>query len=146
MSRVLENLAVIEDTLRIRHERLAKSLAQEEDTKMLQKHAYVETLSEAQQQVALLRLDIGDKWPQPDVIDSYIFLVSEIGEVGDALLHSNHGHRGDYVRNHPKECDLDAELGDAYLMLCTLATCLDIDLDCALQDCIDKLKRTHDTT
>ena len=100
-------------------------------------------MSEAQQQVALLRLDIGDQWPDTDVMDSYVFLVSEIGEVGDALIRTNHGHRGDYVRNNPKECCLRAELGDAYLMLCTLATCLGIDLDKALQDCIDKLRSNY---
>ena len=110
------------------------------------RHVCMETLSKAQQRVALLRLDIGDKWPQPDVMDSYVFLVSEIGEVGDALIRTNHGHRGDYVRNNTKYVDVAAELGDAYLMLCTLATCLGVDLDTALQDCIDKLRRKHGAT
>lgn len=174
MSRILENLAVIERALALRHKRLARSMAQEEDAKMMKgsiaravllagaeeipmaqreelpaeamtraKHVYMETLSEAQQQVAMLRLEIGDMWPDTDVMDSYVFLVSEVGEVGDALLRLNYGHRRDYVRNNSKRPDLNAELGDVYLMLCTLATCLGIDLDEALQDRIDHLRSRH---
>lgn len=108
------------------------------------KHVYIETLSKAQQDVATLRLEIGDKWPEPDVMDSYVFLVSEIGEVGDALLRSNYGHRGDYSRTRAITDDIPHELGDVLLMLCTLATCLGIDLDEALQNCIDKLKSKHE--
>ena len=88
-------------------------------------------------------LDIGDKWPQPDVMDSYVFLVSEIGEVGDALLRGNYGHRADYSRNNTKYVDVAAELGDVFLMRCTLATCLGVDLDTALQDCIDHFREKY---
>jgi len=160
MSNILENLATIERALVIRAERFVSELAAKEDAAMLglpmaqreellaeamtnAKHVYMKTLSKAQQQVAWLRLDIGDTWPDPDIVDSYIFLVSEIGEVGDALLRANYGHRGDYARNNSKQPDLVAELGDVYLMLCTLATCLGIDLDSALQGRIDHLKEKY---
>jgi len=163
MSDVLENLATIERALAIQAERMARSLAIEEDAAFLAlpmackeellaeamtsaRHDYMETLSKAQQKVALLRLDIGDRWPDPDVMDSYVFLVSEVGEVGDALLRQNYGHRGDYSRTRAMTDDIPHELGDVFLMLCTLATCLGIDLDSALQGCIDKLREKHDTT
>jgi len=128
MSSVIENLATIERSLQIRRARLAKST------------------SLAQQKVFRLRNDIGDKWPDPDVFDSWAFLVTEVAEIGDALLRSNYGHRDNYSRNNTKEADIAAELGDAYLMLCTLATALGVDLDSALQGCIDKLRAKYDTT
>lgn len=73
-------------------------------------------------------------WPEPDVIDSYIFLVTEVGEVGDLLMRSGHSLYK-YVRNSPDEATperLAHELGDVMLMLCTLATQLGIDLEAAL--------------
>ena len=106
-------------------------------------HLYLDALSQAQQDVSLLRLEIEDRWPDPDVMDSYVFLVSEIGEVGDALLRAGYGHRTDYSRNNTKYVDVAAELGDVYLMLCTLATALGVDLDQALQECIEKLRRKY---
>jgi NTP pyrophosphatase (non-canonical NTP hydrolase) len=137
MSNILEHLAAAEEFVAARQLKLAQALALEEDAVMM-------NLSMAQQRVAMLRLEIGDKWPDPDVMDSYVFLVSEIGEVGDALLRANFGHRGDYSRNHAKQVDVAAELGDVFLMLCTLATTLGVDLDSALQGCIDKLKEKHE--
>jgi NTP pyrophosphatase (non-canonical NTP hydrolase) len=97
----------------------------------------------SQHKVSQLRCDLEGEWPYPDTVDSYIFLVSEIGEVGDALLRVGYGHRSNYVRNREKEVVVAAELGDVYLMLCTLATCLGVDLDDALQDCIDKLRSKY---
>jgi len=107
-------------------------------------HVYIGSLSKAQRKVAELRLDIGDKWPDPDVMDSWTFLVTEVGEAGDALLRAGYGHRTDYSRNSAKESNVRNELGDVYLMLCTLATCLGVDLDSALQDRIDHLREKHD--
>lgn len=164
MSDILENLAAAERFLAQYASRVAYAVALDEDAKWREtmtmaqqeellaeamtnaKHVCIEDLSEAQQRVALLRLEIGDKWTQPDVMDSYVFLVSEIGEVGDALLRANFGHRRDYSRNNTKYADVAAELGDVFLMLCTLATTLGIDLDSALQGCVDKLRSKHDTT
>jgi len=163
MSDVLRNIAILDAVLQGEAEKQTRRLAEEEDAEWTSipmackeellaeamtnaRHIYIETLSKAQQDVAMLRLDIGDLWPDPGVIDSYVFLVSEVGEVGDVLLRRGYGHRGDYVRNNEKETLLEAELGDVYLMLCTLATELGIDLDSALQGCIDKLRKKHDTT
>lgn len=165
MSDILANLVVLEAAIQDRAEELVRRMAMAEDAEMMKSsvaradeaamtqalaeamtnatHVYIGTLSKAQRRVAELRLDIGDLWPDPDVMDSYVFLVSEVGEVGDVLLRRGYGHRGDYARNHEKEVLLEAELGDVFLMLCTLATALGVDLDSALQGCIDKLRSKH---
>ena len=97
-----------------------------------------------QEAVRQLREAIEDKWPTPDVIDSYLFLVSEIGEVGDALLRAGYGSRGDYIRHHATRVrELEAELGQVLLMLCTLASALDIDLRIALAIEVDKVYERH---
>jgi len=62
-------------------------------------------------------------------LDAYLFLVSEVGEVGDAIVHS----RDEWVRNHPdKTRDLKEELADAYMMLAITADLFGVDLDEAL--------------
>lgn len=62
-------------------------------------------------------------------LDAYLFLVSEVGEVADALVHGN----ADWVRNNPnKERRLDHELADAYMMLAITADLSGVDLDEAL--------------
>lgn len=107
-----------------------------EDTKIRPTH-------KGQQQVADLRETIGDKWPHPDAFDSWAFLITEVGELGDALLRRGYGALSYYVRNNPREADLAKELGDVYLMLCTLATRLEIDLGEALQERVTYLKEKH---
>lgn len=96
-----------------------------------------------QRDVAALRVVIGDKWPHPDAMDSWAFLVTEVGEVGDALLRYGYGTKQNYSRNNEREADLVKELGDVYMMLCTLATCLEIDLGEALQERVVYLKEKH---
>lgn len=66
----------------------------------------------AQQRVRALRDLISDKFSSPPVLDAWCWLVTEVGEAGvtEAALH---------------------ELGDVFLMLCTLATGLGIDLQVA---------------
>lgn len=96
-----------------------------------------------QQLVADLRAVVGDKWPTPNVFDSWAFLVTEVGELGDVLLRRGYGDSQGYVRNNPKEADLVKELGDVYLMLCTLATCLEVDLGEALQERVAYLQKKH---
>lgn len=100
---------------------------------------YVKPRHKGQTEVVEMREAIGSRWPMPDVLDSWAFLVTEIGEIGDALLRLGYGHGGDYLRNHARECDIRSELADAYLMLCTLASLLEIDLGEALEECIDDL-------
>lgn len=82
-------------------------------------------------------------WPHPTTLDSWVFLVTEVGEVGDALIRQGYGERSAYSRNRDKHPDLQKELGDVYLMLCTLATHLGVDLDEALDEVIYALKRKH---
>lgn len=74
--------------------------------------------------------------------DAYIFLMSEIGEVGDALMRQREG----WVRNNPdKEVDLADELADTYMMLWLLADSYNIDLDEALKNKLErKLNEHHD--
>lgn len=88
-----------------------------------------------QNAVKVLRATIPpDVWPTPDAVDSFVFLVSEVGEVGSLLMRSDHSLHN-YTRNSSDEATperLAQELGDIQLMLCTLATQLGIDLEAAL--------------
>lgn len=75
-------------------------------------------------------------WPEPDVLDSYVFLVSEVGEIGDALMRSSYSLH-EYTRNRDRENGtsmgrVEHEIGDTMLMLCTLATAMGVNLDVAL--------------
>lgn len=72
-------------------------------------------------------------WPSPPVMDCWAFLVTEVSEIGDALLRLGYGERSDYVRSNPKESDLQAELCDTYFMLLSLANLLDCDLSKGLE-------------
>ena len=64
-----------------------------------------------------------------EALDSFLFLVSEVGELSDVMV----TQRGDWVRNHPdKERDLEFELADIYMMLAITADLLGVDLDKAL--------------
>lgn len=66
-----------------------------------------------------------------DALDSYLFMVSEVGEVGDAIVNV----RNDWVRNNPdRDRNLGAELADVYMMLAITADLYDVDLDQALLD------------
>ena len=58
-----------------------------------------------------------------DPIDAYLFLTSEIGELGDAIVHG----RGEWVRNHDKEREIGPELGDILMMLYVTAKQLGAD-------------------
>jgi len=52
-----------------------------------------------------------------DPIDAFLFLMSEIGEVADAIVHT----RGAWVRNNERERDFGPEIGDSLMMLCVTA-------------------------
>ena len=107
-------------------------------------------MSHMQQAVADLRRDIGNKWKTPTTIDSYVWLVTEIGELGDVLMRLGYGERQDYVRNRPSKDvvadmnQLKSELGDTILMLCTLANRVGINLDHALQERIHHFRRKYE--
>ena len=91
-------------------------------------------LSSIQERVDLMRVRLVELWPHPLCIDSYVYLVSEIGELGDALLRL---YRPSDKRSHPtpsasRKVLLDAiakEIADVEIMLCTVASHLDIDIE-----------------
>ena len=91
-----------------------------------------------QKKVARLRKALEGIWPHPSVFDSWAFVVTEVAEVGDALLRSGYGENS-YKRNREKEMDLPGELADVYFMLITLANHLDVDLSLELDICVSKL-------
>ena len=90
-----------------------------------------------QKKVARLRVALVGIWPHPTTFDSWAFLVTEVSEIGDALLRSGYGGNS-YKRNHEKEVDIPSELADAYLMLITLANDLEVDLGLELDKCVSK--------
>jgi len=90
-------------------------------------------MTEDQLIVKWLRKDLEGHWPHPGPLDTWVFLVTEIGEVGDAMLRLGYGEL-EYLRNSQKDPDIKHELGDVYLMLCTLANHFDIDLSEALEE------------
>jgi NTP pyrophosphatase (non-canonical NTP hydrolase) len=64
---------------------------------------------------------------EPDTTQSFMFLTSEMGELGDALVHT----QTKWVRNNPqnkgKENAVEDEIGDCLMMLVKLADTLGID-------------------
>jgi len=85
-----------------------------------------------QQRVVDLRQLLKDDWPHPPVLDAWAFLVTEVAELGDVLLRLGFGQQ-EYVRHHDKEPNVANELADVYLMLCTVANHLGVDLSFALE-------------
>lgn len=83
--------------------------------------------------VALYRyyLNTGD-WKTPSVIDCIRFTIQELTETDSALMKAG-WQSGDHVRNNPLSKDdameqVRVEIGQAFVMLCTLANLLEIDL------------------
>ena len=101
-------------------------------------------MNNAQQAVADLRKKVeGSLWKEPDAMDTWAFLVTEVAEVGDILLRFE---RPEYYRNTSKDADrakLIYELGDVMVMLATLANIYNIDLDNACYVTINKLLTKH---
>jgi NTP pyrophosphatase (non-canonical NTP hydrolase) len=61
---------------------------------------------------------------QPDANQSYLFLVSEIGELADALV----ANQAQWVRNNPdRERDISAEIGDVLMMLTVFSMEMGVD-------------------
>lgn len=94
-------------------------------------------------EVRVLREDLDGIWPHPDIMDSWAFLVTEVAEVGDALLRMGYGSKT-YTRNTWKEPDLSGELADVYLMLLTLVNHFGYDLSTLLQAKIRQFRRKHE--
>jgi len=99
----------------------------------------------AQKRVALMRVRLAGIFPHTNPKDSWMYLVTEVSEVGDLLLRiENQEHR----RNHPIPAGelkpmLIEELGDVMLMLSTLANHYDIDLETACANSCHKLETKH---
>lgn len=96
-----------------------------------------------QTRVTILRKRLGKKWPWPGIFDSWAFLVTEVGEIGDSLLRAGFGSQDSYVRHHEGDENPQKELADAYIMLCTLASHLYVDLSEAL---VARLKEIEERT
>ena len=99
----------------------------------------------AQRREALMRARLAGIFPHTNPKDSWMYLVTEVAEVGDILLRiENQEHK----RNHPIPAGeladrLIEELGDVMLMLSTLANHYDIDLDVACEASCHKLEAKH---
>ena len=72
-------------------------------------------------------------WPK-NVSQSMLFLMSELGELADAIVNE----MADWVRNNPgRERKIGPEIGDVLMMLIVTASFFDID---PLQAMLDKMK------
>jgi NTP pyrophosphatase (non-canonical NTP hydrolase) len=56
-------------------------------------------------------------------VKAFLFLVSEIGEIADAMVHG----MDNWVRNNEREREVGPELGDALMMLCVTAERHNVD-------------------
>ncbi len=97
---------------------------------------------EGQTKVAKFRNRYEDEWYTPPPYDAWGYLVTEVAEIGDGLLRLGYGLLKRSVRTHDVQPDLSMELGDAYMMLCTLANLLCIDLNLALDQSLAKVEDT----
>ena len=96
---------------------------------------------DAQRRVAEMRERLKGRFPHPGSMDSWIYLVTEVAEVGDILLRMQNP---DHKRTHedgeePLQDQLEKELGDVMMMLCTLANHykVSLELEC-IACCLDK--------
>jgi len=71
---------------------------------------------------------------QPDANQAFLFLVSEVGELSDALV----ADQANWVRNNPdRERQIPAEVGDILMMLTVFAATQGID---PIQAMLEKMK------
>lgn len=60
----------------------------------------------------------------PDANQAYLFLVSEVGELADALV----ANQADWVRNNPdRDRSIEPEIGDVLMMLTVFASQMGVD-------------------
>lgn len=72
---------------------------------------------------------------KPDSRQALLFLVSEVGELADAIVHQE----ADWVRNNEKARSVEDEVGDVLMMLTALCIALDIDpIQCMLEKMVKK--------
>lgn len=94
----------------------------------------------AQERVEALRATLGERFGSPGAMDAYTFLVSEVGELGDALLRSGYGTQLYPVRRQPTARLVADELGDVLFMLATLASVIGCRLEDCLSDTLTKIE------
>lgn len=70
------------------------------------------------------------RWKLPDQNQAFTFLVSEVGEVADAM--TRRADFGDFPRHAYRSPDVALELADVVTMACVTAAAMGIDLDAAL--------------
>lgn len=92
--------------------------------------------------VARFRARVAQDFPTPGLRDAYIYLTTEVGELGDLLLRTL---RPADLRTDPDKLPtrgaLVDEIGDTLFMLATVANHLDISLTEALAHTLDKVDR-----
>ncbi len=105
-------------------------------------------MNKFQSTVALYRqhLDTCD-WKTPGVVDCSRFVMQEAAETDSALMKAGYQNT-DHARNHPVSSgdamkQVEEEIGQAYVMLCTLANLLSIDLDKTGKRFLEKMYMKH---
>lgn len=102
-------------------------------------------MNEDQKAVLSFRFRLEHKWPWPSIMDSWLFLVTEVAEVGDALIRMGFGEQDNYFRSNDKVPNIDEELADVQIMLITLANHFNVDLSDAMRVKLSKIqKKAHD--
>jgi NTP pyrophosphatase (non-canonical NTP hydrolase) len=96
-------------------------------------------VNDLQEQVSAFRAQVEQWFPTPSPRDSMAFIVTEAGELLDAMLKSGYAD-AEYLRNRPQEKDLETELGDLLFMTITLANSLGLDVDRALLKSMAKIQ------
>lgn len=66
------------------------------------------------------------EYKEPDTVQAFLFLASEVGELADKLVHTQ---SEEWVRNNPenKNDDIAGEIGDVLMMLTKTAQTLGMD-------------------
>ena len=105
-----------------------------------------------QKRVECFRAEHSRHFAMPTVRDAWLFLVTEVAEVGDCLIRAGYGNQvpmpgvkspmPEYSRaDNDKPIDMVKELGDTAVMLCTLATLLGVDLYDAMEKSLQEIAK-----
>lgn len=104
-----------------------------------------------QAMVAIYRyyLNTGD-WKTPSITDCSRFIMQEAAETDSALMKAGY-QSTDHARNNPTSCNdaveqVEKEIGQAFVMLCTLANLLSINLTDASLGFLNDMHRKHIAT
>lgn len=94
-----------------------------------------------QREVEEWRARVKHRFPTPDLIDCFLFIVSEVGELADALIRMRGGR---YARNRAEEGSTERvidEIGDVGLMLTSLASHFEARIEDAIRATMDKVDK-----